>query len=453
MRALLTGVMLALSSACAAPPRQPPTAPAEAAGRPNVVVIFADDLGYGDLSSYGHPTIRTPNLDRMATEGVRLTSYYAAAPACTASRAALLTGRYAIRTGLSWVLGPHAKEGLQDQEITLAEALRARGYRTAAIGKWHLGHLPKYLPTRHGFDSFLGIPYSNDMDKAARGDAPIPLLRDTTVVEQPVDQATLTRRYTDEAIRVIRESRGRPFFVYLAHSMPHLPIHASPEFRGRSRAGLYGDVVEEIDGSAGRIMETLRELGLERNTILVFASDNGPWHNYPAAYRQLYGSLPSHVGSAGHLRASKGTTYEGGMRVPGIVRWPEAIPAGRVSSEMVTAMDLHATLLKAAGAGVPADRPFDGRDALPILRGEGSAMGRPFYYFRDRSLEAVRLDRWKLRIAAGDSAGPAAAAELFDLEADPGERFDLAAEHPEMVERLRARMHAFGREIGAARHP
>ena len=299
---------------------------ARADARPNIVVFFADDLGYGDLSSFGHPTIRTPHIDALGAAGVRLTTFYAAASVCTPSRAALLTGRYAARMGLSRVLFPQADTGIAPGEITLAEALRARGYRTAAIGKWHIGARARFLPTAQGFDSFLGVPYSNDMD-TPQGYPPLPLLRDTTVIEQPIDQSTLTARYTDEAIRVVRESRGRPFFVYLAYTMPHVPLHASAAFRGRSRAGLYGDVVEEMDASVGRVVAALRAAGLERNTIVIFTSDNGPWQSIPKAH-VANGMQPWDGGSAGPFRGAKMSSYEGGFRVPAVVRWPARDPRG-----------------------------------------------------------------------------------------------------------------------------
>ena len=423
---------------------QTPTSPR--AERPNVVLIFADDLGYGDLSSYGHPTIRTPRLDGMAREGIRLTSFYAAAPVCTPSRAGLLTGRYPIRSGMSNNRSPSSTDGIPPSEITLAEALKARGYRTAAIGKWHLGHLPPYLPTSNGFDTYFGIPYSNDMMPpwVAEADRPVPLMRGTAVVEQPVDQTTLTKRYTEEAIRFIREAGGQPFFVYLAHAMPHLPISASNEFRGRSGAGLYGDVLMELDWSAGRILDALRELGLDRNTIVIFTSDNGPWHNLPA--RMLQGGVrPWHTGSAGPLRGAKGTTWDGGLRVPGIVRWPGVIPAGQESAEIATTMDLYPTLIRLAGGEVPRDRPLDGRDIFPLLTGSGPSPTREIFYFAGRELQAVREGRWKLRSAR---EGSFTRTELFDMELDPSERHDVAKEQADVVTRLRQRLRAFAREVG-----
>jgi arylsulfatase A-like enzyme len=405
-------------------------------GRPNFIVLFADDLGYGDLASYGHPTIRTPRLDQMARAGIRLTSFYVAASTCTPSRAGLLTGRYPPRTGITRVLLPSDSLGLPQSEVTLAEALKAAGYRTAAIGKWHLGHLPEFLPTHHGFDTFFGIPYSNDMMPPWVETAPpVPLMRDTRIVEQPAKQSTLTRRYTEEAIRVMREAKGAPFFIYLAYAMPHLPLHASDELRGRSRAGLYGDVIEELDWSAGQILAALRDLGLDRNTLVIFTSDNGPWD--PAPQRMLRGGVErSHVGSSGHLRESKGSTYEGGFRVPAIVRWPGVIPAAQTSAEMASTLDLFTTLIRLSGGEPPSDRAIDGVDILPLLTGKAASPVADFFFFDSDSIAAVRQGRWKLRVAGG-------APELFDLDVDPGERVNLAPQHPDTVARLRARIQSF----------
>jgi arylsulfatase A len=431
-------------------------AAASAADRPNIVLIFTDDMGYGDLSSYGHPTIRTPRLDRMAREGIRLTSFYVAAAVCTPSRAGLLTGRHAIRSGMSRVLVPASQTGLPQSEITLARALKERGYRTAAIGKWHLGHLPEFLPTAHGFDTYFGIPYSNDMDNVERGDpATIPLMRDTEVIEEDVDQSTITSRYTEEAIAFMREAarHGEPFFVYLAHTMPHLPLYVSEPFRGSSRAGLYGDVIEELDWSTGQVLDAVRDLGLDANTLVIFTSDNGPWLTFGERWVREYGSRLWHGGSAGHLRGAKSSTYEGGVRVPAIVRWPGVVPPGLESAEIATAMDLFPTLIGIAGGEVPTDRPLDGQDLMPLLTGQGSSPTREYFYFRTEILEGVREGRWKLRIAShfrsDVPAGAAPSAELFDLDVDPGERFNMADENPQVVQRLRQRMQAFAREVGA----
>ena len=419
--------------------------------RPNIVVLFADDLGYGDLSSYGNPTVRTPKLDEMAREGIRLTSFYGQ-PVCTPSRAALLTGRYPIRSGATKVFFPTDTIGLPQSEITLAEALKTRGYRTMAIGKWHLGHLPQFLPTRQGFDHFYGLPYSNDMDRG--GNPPIPIMRDSSIVEQPAVQATLTKRYTEEAIRFMKESRDGPFLLYLAYTMPHLPIHVSDEFAGKSRAGLYGDVVEEIDWSAGEVLRTLRELGLDRNTIVIFTSDNGPWTRYPEEiFRKEYGTEPWHTGSSGPLRGSKMGTYEGGVREPAIVRWPGVIPEGLVSADPATNMDLFPTFVHLAGGQLPRDRVIDGRDIMPLLTTGKDTTQRALYYFRGTDLEGVREGRWKLRrtrhlrtdLAATDSITP----ELFDLDLDPGEHYDVSKRHPDVVARLEKQIRSFAGSVKA----
>ena len=431
------GALLAVLLVAAAPP-------ARAQQPPNIIMLFADDLGWGDLSSFGHPTIRTPNIDRLGAEGVRLTTFYAAASVCTPSRAALLTGRYAARFGMSRILSPQSDTGIATSELTVAEALRARGYRTAAIGKWHLGARARFLPTAEGFDSWLGVPYSNDMD-VPQGYPPLPLMRDTSIVEQPIDQSTLTQRYTDEAVRVIRET-PRPFFIYLAYTMPHVPLHASAAFRGKSRAGLYGDVVEEIDASVGRIVAALRQAGADRNTLIVFTSDNGPWQSIPKAHI-ANGMHAWDGGSAGPFRGAKFSTYEGGFRVPAVVRWPARIPAGRTSSELATTMDLYTTFLRAAGAAVPNDRPIDGHDLLPMLAGRAPSPTKELFYMYNDSVEAVRDARYKLRLTnrgkAGAAPGAAPTPELYDLDVDPSEKYDVSAEHPDVVERLRARIAAF----------
>lgn len=430
-----------------------PAAPPDRAQPPNIVVLFADDLGWGDLSSYGHPIIRTPNLDRMADEGIRLTSFYVAAPSCSPSRAALLTGRYPMRVGIPAVLMPNQENGLSASEVTLAEALKDRGYRTMMVGKWHLGDQPEHLPTRHGFDHFFGLPYSNDMMPPwVQTDKPIPLYRDTTIIEQPVDQSAITERYTEEAVRFIRSAADAPFLLYFAYSMPHLPLQVSERFRGRSRAGPYGDVIETIDWSAGRVLETLSELGLDENTIVVFTSDNGPWLNLPP--RMLHGGVERwHAGSPGPLRGSKGNTYEGGVRVPAIIRWPGEIPTGQTSAELATAMDLYTTLVGIAGGVVPQDRPVDGADILPLLRGGTDLPSRPLYYYQGRELEAVREGPWKLRIeiTPGADAGAQMPVELFNLELDPGELYNVADQHPERVRQLTVQMRNFAATIPGTR--
>jgi len=397
---------------------------------PNFVVIFADDLGYGDLGCYGHPTLATPALDRMAAEGMRFTQYYCAAPVCTPSRAALLTGRLPIRSGMCSdrrrVLFPDSAEGLPGEEITLAEVLKTRGYATACIGKWHLGHLPEYLPRRQGFDYYYGLPYSNDMNWKPRGGPPVPLIRNEEIIEQPVVQETLTRRYTQEAIQFIRKNRERPFFVYLPHTFPHVPLFASDRFRGKSRRGLYGDAVEELDWSTGEILDTLRKLNLAASTLVFFTSDNGPW----LTQRQ-------NGGSAGLLRGGKGSTWEGGMREPGIAWWPGTVKAGVVSRAIGSTLDLLPTLATLAGATVPADRPIDGKDLTPLLLGKGPAREKPFFFYRGERLWAVRKGPWKAHLITRPGYGGKEESHdpplLFQLEVDPSEAYDVAGRHPDVV--------------------
>jgi arylsulfatase A-like enzyme len=419
---------------------------------PNFIIILADDQGYGDLGSYGHPTIRTPNIDRLAAEGQRWTSFYAA-PVCTPSRAQLLTGRLAVRTGLAGgVLFPDSTGGLQPSEITIAEVLKSRGYATAAVGKWHLGVLPEYLPTNQGFDSYFGIPYSNDMDSeeslsleeryrqypTAKVEAfNVPIMRDGKIVERPAQQTTITRRYTDESIAFIKSHRDRPFFLYLAHNLPHVPLFRSKEFEGKSQRGLYGDAVEEIDWNVGRIMTTLHELSLDNDTLVVYMSDNGPW-------------LPFHeqAGSAGLLRGAKATTWEGGMRVPAIFRWTGTIPSGTVTG-IGSELDLLQTFASLAGAAAPSDRVLDGYDLSPALRGQSPSPRDVMFYYANSGegvLSAVRRGAYKAHFVLPASGGmpvpvPALTPPLlYDLDHDPSEQFDLAKAHLEIVAELRRLM-------------
>jgi len=391
---------------------------------PNVVVVFTDDQGFGDVGCFGSPYIDTPNLDRMADEGARLTSFCVGAPICTPSRAALLTGSYPNRVGLgSGVLFPDDDEGLAPDERTVADALSAAGYATACVGKWHLGDHERFLPTNHGFDSYLGVPYSNDMGAAhSEGQyRELPLLRDTETVAAPVEQATLTRRYTEEALSFVETHRDEPFFLYLPHTMPHVPLHASEAFDGESYAGDYGDVIEEIDWSVGRLLDRLDELGLSEDTLVVFTSDNGPW-------------LEKGVdgGDAGPLRGGKFETWEGGVRVPAIARWPGEIPAGTVCRELVTAMDLFPTAAALADATLPAERPIDGENVLPLLRDpEGADSPHDYYAYHDAggNLQAIRnAVGWKLHRDRE---------ELYYLPEDVGETVDRYDDHPDVVERLR----------------
>lgn len=413
---------------------------------PNVVVIFCDDLGYGDLGCFGHPTMKTPNLDRMAAEGMKMTQFYAAAPVCTPSRAALMTGRLPLRNGMCSnrrrVLFPNSKGGIPAKEITLAEALKTKGYATACIGKWHLGHLPPFLPTNNGFDSYFGIPYSNDMDRVA--DAPrgresfwdpkvkywnVPLMRNEKIIERPADQTTITKRYAQEAVKYIQENKDKPFFLYLPHSMPHVPLFASKDFQGTSRRGLFGDVIEEIDWAVGRVLDTLRKEGLAENTLVFFTSDNGPW--------LIFGD---HGGSAGLLRDGKGSTWEGGMREPTIAWWPGKIKPGSVSAQVASTMDIYATAHQLAGIKLPKDRVLDSYDLTPVLLGKGESRRELLFYYRGYKLMAVRKGPWKAHFITQDAYGPGArkAVEhdtpvLFNLEHDPSERHNVADKHPEII--------------------
>jgi arylsulfatase A-like enzyme len=422
---------------------------APAQGRqPNFVVFLTDDQGYGDLSSFGHPTIRTPNIDRLAADGIRLTSFYAA-PVCTPSRAQLLTGRYAFRSKMFVPYGPGAPNGLAAGEITLADALKRQGYRTGMLGKWHLGDFdtrPEFNPLEHGFDTFLGIPYSHDyrrpfVQDAVRG---VPLYRGLDQVERPVEANTLTQRFTAEARQFLREARGRPFFLYVAYNMPHLPAGASSAFTGKSTAGRYGDAVEEIDWSVGQVLAELKALNLDRDTLAVFFSDNGPWSNAPARSFQE-GQTLWDTGSAGPLRGTKGTSWEGGMRVPAAARWPGTIPPGQVSSQMASELDVFPTLVALAGGAISTDHPTDGYDLLPFLAGHASTPRRELYYVVDHDVQAVREGRWKLRIAP-DAPQPV----LFDLDRDPGERFDVASANADVVAHLRERLDRFRTQVPAA---
>lgn len=406
---------------------------------PNIIFIYADDLGYGDLSCFGSKAIKTPNLDRMAAEGLRLTNFYSVSPVCTPSRAALMTGRYAARMGieqmhLSNVLTFQDKTGVPTNETLISEALKARGYATAAIGKWHLGHLAPYRPTDRGFDAYFGIPYSNDMQ-------PSMLWRGTEIIEQPVKQETLTLRYTQEAIAFIEKNKGKPFFLYLPHNMPHIPLYASEKFKGKSAAGAYGDAVEELDWSTGEILAALKRLGLDKDTLVVFSSDNGPWYQ----------------GSPGELRGRKGWTYDGGVRVPFIARWPGKIKPHSVSNEPLATIDFFQTALAIAGDKNPAAAsklPLDGKNALPFLLGQTKKPPENLYLFFDREfLQTARWGRWKIHVARWNipryTAAPGqqknnklARPELYDMTIDAGENFNVADSHPDLVKEFQARITA-----------
>jgi arylsulfatase A-like enzyme len=472
--------------------RAMPAQTGRAAPRPNVIVMLVDDMGYADIHLNGNPVIQTPNIDQMARDGLQLTSLYAA-PLCTPTRGMLLTSRYPPRTGIINVTGPGSPQGLRSTDITIAEALRPLGYRTAMFGKWHIGDFdtnPAWNPTAHGFDEFLGLPYSHDYNPPDG----VPLYHGTTKVEQPVRYNLLTRRYTEDAIRFIRNADGHPFFVYLAHNMPHIPVGTSDAFKGHSRGGRYGDAIEEVDWSVGEIIRTLKELNLDRNTIMVFQSDNGPW---VSAAERLYDrgergtKIEGDVGWPGLLRGSKGTTYEGGVRVPAIVRWPGTIPAGGISADIVSVMDWFPTFVALAGGTIAPNRPLDGVDISGFLKGRTPDPRSEVFYYGGANIQAVRQGSWKLRIGppepamafgaanaparggraatagrgrgagrgvapgtgrAGRGRGPTAMlTELFNVDTDPAERFNVAAEHPDIVARLRARMTAFGESVQATR--
>lgn len=409
---------------CAAHARASRSSP----GSPNVVLIFADDLGYGDLGCYGSK-IPTPNIDRIAAGGVRFTDFYSASSVCTPSRAALLTGRYPARVGLVGVLQAADSGGLPAHEVTIAQMLKWSGYKTACIGKWHLGSKREYLPTNRGFDEYFGIPYSNDM-------WPLPLMRNTEVIEEPARMESLTRFYTEQAASFIERSKDSPFFLYLPHSAPHIPLAASQQFRGSSALGTYGDVITELDWSVGQVLRSLQENGLEENTLIIFASDNGPWYQ----------------GSAGQLRGRKGETYDGGMRVPCVARFPGRIPEGRVCRDVATTMDILPTLARVCGASLPGGL-LDGIDIWPLLSGEMEEIERdPFLFFDGWNLQCARKGPWKLHVARYSSRAwnpspvggrvnlPLPRPELYNVATDLQECYDCSREHPSVASDLRERM-------------
>jgi len=431
-RELLASAGFAIGSRLAAAQETPP----------NIVFIFCDDLGYGDLGCYGSK-IRTPNLDRMASEGVRFTNLCSADPVCSPSRAALLTGRYPTRVGVPKVLFPADTSGLNLDEVTLANVLKARSYKTMCIGKWHLGRPAEYLPTSRGFDEYFGIPYSNDM-------TPPVLMHNTEVIEQSARLETLTQSYTERAGKFIQESKESPFFLYLPHTFPHIPLAASSRFRGKSSEGLYGDVVEEIDWSVGEVLATLKQNGLEQNTLVMFSSDNGPWYQ----------------GSAGTLRGRKNTTYEGGVREPFIARWPGRIPKGRVCDALASMMDIFPTVTRLCGGALPS-KPLDGIDMWPLLTGAKQSIDRaPLLYFDNWDLQCARWMNWKLHIARHNSEAynpePSGGRhnyllprpELYNLATDPGESYDVAPENPRIVSEIQSRIaemiKGFPREVQQA---
>ena len=409
---------------------------------PNLVFILCDDLGYGDLGCYGSK-IRTPNLDRLASEGMRFTNFCSADPVCSPSRAALLTGRYPTRVGVPKVFFPQDTEGLALDEVTMANMLKDRGYRTMCIGKWHLGRPTQYLPTSRGFDEYFGIPYSNDM-------TPRVLMHNAEVIEQQTDLDSLTQKYTEKAVGFIKQSKGSPFFLYMPQTYPHIPLGASARFRGKSPEGLYGDVVEEVDWSVGEVLKALKENGLENDTLVMFSSDNGPWYQ----------------GSPGKLRGRKNTTYEGGVREPFIARWPGKIPKNRVCNALASMMDVFPTVAKLCGGTLP-PKPLDGIDMYPLLSGAKDSIERdPLLYFDNWDMQCVRWMNWKLHLARHNTAAyaPAPAVgrhsyvlpkpELYNLANDPDESYDVAAENPQIIATLRTKVNemlkSFPKEVQQA---
>jgi arylsulfatase len=413
--------------------------------RPNVIIILADDQGWADVGVYGAQGLTTPNLDRLAADGIRFTSFYAAGAICSPSRAALMTGTHPVRVGITEVLYPSSPIGLNRLEVTIADLLKSCGYATAAVGKWHLGDDKTFLPTRQGFDEYFGLPYSNDMH-------PLPLLENEDAIEESPDQSQLTKRYTERALDFIKRNKQDPFFLYLAHTMPHVPLAASDDFKGKSARGLYGDAVMEVDWSVGQVMATLDQLGIADNTLVLYTSDNGPSLTYG-----------DHAGSAGPLREGKWTTFEGGMRVPGIMRWPDRIPRNTVSRDVVSGMDLFPTIAAITGTDLP-PVTIDGRNILPLLEGSAPATTGPtgtMYYYLGTEQQAVRDGRWKLHLPhsyrtiiqpgvngnGGQEEVRNLPLSLFDVDADPGETTDLAAQFPDVVTEMMAAAAAFDEDL------
>lgn len=423
---------------------------------PNIVLIYCDDLGYADVGCFGAKGYETPHLDQMAKEGVRCTDFHTAAAVCSASRAALLTGCYPQRVGILGALGPTAKHGIATSEKLLPELLKEKGYATAIFGKWHLGHHPQFLPLRHGFDRYFGLPYSNDMwpnHPTTKTFPPLPLIDGEKTIETNPDQSQLTTWYTERAVRFIEEHQKEPFFVYVPHNMPHVPLFVSDKFKGKSEQGLYGDVIAEIDWSVGQILATLKRLNLDDKTLVMFSSDNGPWLSYG-----------NHAGSAGIYREGKGTTWEGGQRVPFIARWPSKIPAGRTCDEFCATIDILPTCVSLAGGKVPTDRIIDGKDIGPLLTDpQAKSPHDVFYYYWDNGLDAIRSREWKLHFphayrslqnAPGKDGQPNGYVQaktelaLYNLQSDPSEKTNVAAENPDVVARLQKLAEAAREDLG-----
>jgi arylsulfatase A len=405
--------------------------------KPNIVVILADDLGYGDIGTFGATDIRTPSIDNLATKGLKLTSFYSTSPVCSPTRAALITGRYPRRLGIDHVFFPESFTGIPAEEVTIAEALKGNGYQTAIFGKWHLGHHRQFLPLQNGFDEYYGIPYSNDMQGVV-------YLRGNDVDSIKVNQKYITKTYTNEAVKFIDKNKDKPFFLYVTHNMPHVPLYASPEFEGKSKRGLYGDVIEEVDWSVGEVVKALKKNGLEENTLVVFTSDNGPWIIF-----DIEG------GSAGPLRQGKGTTFEGGQRVPTVAYWPGKIKAGTVYEDLATQLDLYPTIISLTGSQkTQTKKPLDGEDLSPVLFGTGKRKGQEFAYYSNGVIEAFRKGDWKIRLPQPDTKingitiVPAADTLLFNLKTDIGEKNNVLKSNPEKAKELLTALTAYKANIG-----
>ncbi len=426
--------------------------------QPNIVIIFTDDQGYADVGVFGAKGFETPNLDRMAAEGTKFTDFYVAQPVCSASRAGLLTGCYPNRVGILGALFPDSQHGIHDDEMTIAEVVKQRGYVTAIYGKWHLGHHPQFLPTRHGFDDYFGLPYSNDMwpknPTAPEGRfPPLPLIEGEKAIAHNPDQSLLTTWCTERAVAFIEQHKDQPFFLYVPHSMPHVPLYVSDKFKGKSEQGLYGDVIMEIDWSVGQILGALKKHGLDENTLVIYTSDNGPWLSYG-----------NHAGSAQPLREGKGTIWDGGVREPTIMRWPGKIPAGRVCREPAMTIDILPTIAGLVGAELPAHK-IDGKDVWPLLSGQPGATSpqEAYYFYWGQHLQGIRSGKWKLhfpheyRSLKGEPGRDGLPGQymqretglaLYDMENDIEERHNVAGQYPEVVKRLQTLAEKARKELG-----
>ena len=433
---------------------------------PNVIIIFMDDMGWADVGFNGGMHVKTPRLDQMAEEGLVLTDFYVAQPVCSASRSALLTGCYPNRIGITGALGPNATNGIHDGEITIAELCKSKGYATAIFGKWHLGHHTQFLPTRHGFDTFEGIPYSNDMwpmhPEAPKGTyPPLPYFKDEVQVGENPDQRNFTDDFTQRTIDFIKEHQGEPFFIYVPHPMVHVPLYCSDEWNGKTGMGLYADVVGEVDEGVGKILDTIDKLGLEENTLVIFTSDNGPWLSYG-----------DHAGQTGIYREGKGTTFEGGVRVPFVARWTGTIPAGAVSNEPLMTIDILPTISEWIDAPLPSHQ-VDGKSATALLEGKNGAKSPQkayYFYYKKNDLEAIRYGEWKLHFPHGYRSmvdNPVGSGgvpgkydysvktdlELYSLHQDPSETKNVADEYPEVINNLKRLANHMRADLGDSLTP